>query len=1256
MKLRCLHGTAHGGQLPIVHDVTFGTTKKRLALMLGMALSGTSLSAFGQSTVSAPAAGGDITGLVLANSGNDDIALQGGDYVINLPDGITTYSGVVSGTGTLTINASSGSSTLILTQTPTYTLPTDQQTQTTRYTYVNYVATSYDGLTSPNAFHGGVYVTDNPNPASLTIGTGTTLQLGNADANDVAISNNILNNGILHLDEGSFSNQGGIIDLGTISGSGDLIVDSKGFNGGVRLFGVNTYTGRSLFRWDGANVGTDHIYGSTPNTKYIFITTSYLPATPVAVAGLPGQVEITQNIWEDRYENDINLNAYTGLAILSGVYSYSDSGDENNPGLSDWKLNYTSLGGNASERGVNIEGAVVQFGNGSTQQMFLSGNAYNSYINLHNGGILGFDYNGTVTLNTAIGGGKYLGSLSTPGIGSVVIRGNDSNANHVVFTQPEFYNGLTQIDAGTILQFGDGTTGDASGTPGTTGYFESSGGNGSLLTAESASGDASDRIVLNGELIVDNVPGADDGIDALSLSNISGAGKLTQIGSLPLTLLENTTYTGVTTVGAGSTLYLGTSAAGAAGSIASSSGLALDGTGATFDISQAGAQTLRNLSGSAGSRLALGSHSLTVGTDDSSEFGGAIVDGGVAGGTGGAVIKTGSGTLALTGTNTYTGGTTVDAGVLQLGVGGSNGSVAGNIVDNATLAFDRSDTFTYAGQISGSGSLLQAGSGTTVLTGDSSYRGTTTASAGTLQLDGSVDSAVQVGPSGRLTGTGSAGSISVAGMLGPGDLAAEAATFRSRGDVTFQRGSTFAVNVDAQGGHSLLQTDGTTTLQGGNVSVTAASGSYASQQEYRILSASGGLSGTFSSVLVDDLGVQPSLRYTANDVYLDLFTATSAGGSAAPVPSTVGAGLIPLFPCAVLSANQCAVEQALQTASAVPSSRARPAAQALAMQSLGDARAALDSLDGEIYADADLLAARQMHDIRQLADRRVDTGDSDVWGQYLDGDTAFAGDGNATRASMHHDGAFAGIERSLDDRQLKVGAFAGQSRSTPRMAARDDFASISGPQLGLYANGTLGASNVWYGSAVAGVGYPKVNVRRFPRVGSTALDPTSATYHERTVGLSGELGFRAYVDGVDVRPFIAYDGAMARRGVIAEAGQSADDLIVQKRNTVSTAATVGVHLTRHFVTSSGLGLTPDFTVSLQRRLHEDPAIVDASLPAAPPVRFEARGVHSGPMLASIDGGVTMTLAAGVTVNVDGSFAHARHENDHGFGVKIAMAW
>src|SRR5262249_45363331 len=111
----------------------------------------------------------------------------------------------------------------------------------------------------------------------------------------------------------------------------------------------------------------------------------------------------------------------------------------------------------------------------------------------------------------------------------------------------------------------------------------------------------------------------------------------------------------------------------------------------------------------------------------------ALTYAGVLSGTG-TVTQRGTGTLTLSGDSTYTGGTTISAGTLQLGNAGTTGSVTGNIVNNAALTFNRSNALTYAGVVSGTGTVTQSGTGTLTLSGANTYTGGTTISAGTLQL------------------------------------------------------------------------------------------------------------------------------------------------------------------------------------------------------------------------------------------------------------------------------------------------------------------------------------------------------------------------------------------------------------------------------------------------------------------------------------------------------------------------------------------
>jgi fibronectin-binding autotransporter adhesin len=100
-----------------------------------------------------------------------------------------------------------------------------------------------------------------------------------------------------------------------------------------------------------------------------------------------------------------------------------------------------------------------------------------------------------------------------------------------------------------------------------------------------------------------------------------------------------------------------------------------------------------------------------------------------------ALEKTGTTTWALTGTNTYSGATSVSSGTLQVGNGGTSGTLGGgaiNLSTGSTLAFDRTDTPNVSNVISGTGTVLQTGSGTTTLNAANTYSGGTTLAAGTL--------------------------------------------------------------------------------------------------------------------------------------------------------------------------------------------------------------------------------------------------------------------------------------------------------------------------------------------------------------------------------------------------------------------------------------------------------------------------------------------------------------------------------------------
>lgn len=100
-----------------------------------------------------------------------------------------------------------------------------------------------------------------------------------------------------------------------------------------------------------------------------------------------------------------------------------------------------------------------------------------------------------------------------------------------------------------------------------------------------------------------------------------------------------------------------------------------------------------------------------------------------------SLTKSGDAKLTIATNNTNSGDTTIQAGTVEVGTGATSGAIGtGNVKNDAILAFNRSNTYQYDGSISGSGSITQIGFGTTILTADQSYAGTTTVGAGTLRI------------------------------------------------------------------------------------------------------------------------------------------------------------------------------------------------------------------------------------------------------------------------------------------------------------------------------------------------------------------------------------------------------------------------------------------------------------------------------------------------------------------------------------------
>ncbi|MBL8349083.1 MAG: autotransporter-associated beta strand repeat-containing protein, partial [Burkholderiaceae bacterium] len=260
--------------------------------------------------------------------------------------------------------------------------------------------------------------------------------------------------------------------------------------------------------------------------------------------------------------------------------------------------------------------------------------------------------------------GTYAGAMS--GSGSLVKQGSAT----LTLTGNNSYGGGTTLEAGTL------TLGSA-GAIGSVGVIEFGGG--TLQFSAVNTTDYSARFgIAGGQLYRLDTNGQDV---SLAAALTSAGGVLSKSGAGTLTLGGANRYSGGTTVAAGTL----------SGNADSLQGAITNNAVVVFD-------------------------QATTGT-----YAGAMT------GSGG-LVKQGGGTLTLSGTNSYGGGTTVSAGTLS----GNTDSLQGAITNNAVVVFDQATAGTYAGAMGGSGSLVKQGGATLTLSGANGYSGGTTVSAGTL--------------------------------------------------------------------------------------------------------------------------------------------------------------------------------------------------------------------------------------------------------------------------------------------------------------------------------------------------------------------------------------------------------------------------------------------------------------------------------------------------------------------------------------------
>ena len=500
---------------------------------------------------------------------------------------------------------------------------------------------------------------------------------------------------------------------------------------------------------------------------------------------------------------------------VGGTLNFADSSSAGNSVIT------TSAGGVTAFTGSSTAAnATIEVQSASTLYFYDSSTAGRAVLKADNGSTI--DFSGLSTGTQAAAG-------SIQGNGTIVIGNTNTNLAVGALNTSTTVGGyltdyglgasLTKVGTGTLSL--TGTSNDYGGGTTINGGVLNVASNGSLGLAAGALSFGGGTLQLGGSnftsartLTLNAGGGTIDtnGFNGSLSGPLSGSGAFNKIGNGVLTL------TGANTFGGGATIGAGTLQIGGGGATGSLSGNVLD--NATLTFNRTGSLSYADTVSGTGTVIKSGTGILIL-TGNNSYTGGTTVNAGILqvgnGGTSGSLVgnvtnnaslvfnhsnsstfsgvisgsgaltQAGTGALILTGNNTYTGLTTISGGALQIGNGGATGSIVGNVADNAALTFDRSDSVTYGGVISGSGAVTQAGSGTLIYTGSNTYTGGTTIASGTLQI-----------------GNGGTGGSIAGGVANNGNLA-------------FGRSDTFNFSGTISGTGTVTQAGtGTLTLTGNN--------------------------------------------------------------------------------------------------------------------------------------------------------------------------------------------------------------------------------------------------------------------------------------------------------------------------------------------------------------------------------------------------------------------------------------------------------
>jgi len=454
--------------------------------------------------------------------------------------------------------------------------------------------------------------------------------------------------------------------------------------------------------------------------------------------------------------------------------------------------------------------------------------------------------------------------------------------------------------------------------------------------------------------------------------------------------------------------------------------------------------------------------------------------------------------------------------------------------------------------------------------------------------------------------------VIVYGTLSPGN---SIGTMTVNGDVDFAAGSTFAVELDADGDSDMLVVNGGVSIHNATLAVSLERALYEDGDSWRILSATGGISGKFSDIDTDFTSYTITLKpvYSGGTMSMEIERTPYATFGETDNATAVGAALDTILPTAYgtmedmmiamdFSMNPTQLSQTLQTLSPEIYTSFIPAGFSV-VQLFTDMTALrqMDARDGKV------------HDIGKNGEQLpLWSVWSRVFGQQQDRDAENGVSGD----SLDTTGSVFGLDRAFGS-ILRGGLTLGYADGDLSWEDKNDSGSIKGKFFGIYGNADFDALYLH-----SRAGYTALDNSATRIITTSYLSGAeSASFDSSIVGASLNGGYDFAIGPVLVGPTAAIDYMHLSQDGVTEIGVDGLAVHIDSESANSFTGTIGIRA-HGVVTSGQWTFRPTAKVNYRHQFADDANKLGACFCDYPAAGFTVTGLESEDTTAADFGIIT----------------------------------